>query len=100
VLVPAGESVGLLGTVGSAVIDARNACPVTGDVINDRLDHMRQDANAHHSGYSGAPQIMMHPWGNRLAVRLGDGGIEQSLFKAVRLGGEKCLAAVVRHRCK
>jgi hypothetical protein len=68
---------------------------MTGNVINDRLDHMRQNPNRYHSRYCGAPQIMMHPWGNRLAaVGLGNGDIKQPLFEAIRLSGKNGLATI------
>src|SRR5262245_27235185 len=61
VLAPAQKRGFALGRVARSVVNPGDAAPVAGPVIQDRLDHMRRNADVTHAGRGGAAQIVQGP---------------------------------------
>ena len=61
VVLPDGERIAHLVDVLEAVIDARHAAEGAGDVVEDALDDVGQDAELGHARGGGAAQVVQRP---------------------------------------
>src|SRR4029077_10787836 len=83
VFIPAGEGACFRARVTCFVVNASNAAAAATDVIQNRFDDMRLDADLGHAGRRTSSQIVQYPGRNWLAtVELGDVLVERNLVDA------------------